>query len=66
MSQELDQLAQKVYGEGVRVGTQAVGETHAAAFVVHPSGQPLVLVIARREAEALDAVKAALNVLGGA
>jgi len=65
MSQELVQLAQSVYGEGVRVMTQKVGEQAGAAAVVHPSGQPLVLVIGASEEQALKAVGAALNALKG-
>jgi hypothetical protein len=53
----------KVYGEGVRLLTQEVGQGIVQVGVVHAAGIPLLLATATSEEVALKAVKAAMDVV---
>lgn len=61
MSQNVDQLAQEVYGPEVKVLSQELGPNLVQVAVVHAQGIPLMVVTARSVEQGQKALVAALN-----
>jgi len=62
MSQEKSTaLAQKLFGPEVTVATQELGQNAVQAGVIHPTGIPLIMVLASDEAIAFEGMEAAME-----
>jgi len=56
-------LVDEVYGAGCTLQAGELGEGIVQAVVLHPAGVPLMIITARSEVLAFNAVAAALEVL---